>query len=216
VALIIIEPDFGTAVFVGTLSVAMLFVAGIRIRTVLPFALGGGGIAAYFMATHFRHVQDRLMVFLHPEMDPLGKGYQIRQSLLALGSGGVLGQGLGESRQKLFFLPLEHSDFIFAIIGEELGLVGSLLILGLFVGFVFAGIRIMRAAADDLGFLLAFGVVFFIGLQASLNIAVVTAALPTKGIPLPFVSFGGSSLVISMIGVGILLNVASQGRWGGP
>lgn len=216
VGLILVEPDFGTAVLVGTLAMGILFVAGIRLAHIIPIvAIGGTGVL-YMMVTHFQHVRDRLEIFLNPGMDPLGKGYQVRQSLMALGSGGLWGRGLGESKQKLFFLPLEHSDFIFAVVGEELGLLGTLLVLGLFVGFIYCGLKIMSSAPDLLGYLLAFGIVLLVGLQAGLNIAVVTAALPNKGLPLPFISFGGSSLVISMVAVGILLNVASQGNWSPP
>ena len=213
IGLILAEPDFGTAVLIGAITMGILFVAGIRLAHMVPIAALGGLSVLYIMMTRFQHVRDRLAVFMNPELDPLGKGYQVRQSLLALGSGGVMGQGLGESKQKLFFLPLEHSDFIFAIIGEELGLVGTLLVIGLFAAFVWYGLKVMSSAPDLLGYLVAFGVVTLVGVQAALNIAVVSAALPTKGMPLPFISFGGSSLLISMIAVGILLNVASQGRW---
>ncbi|MCZ6691031.1 MAG: putative lipid II flippase FtsW [Planctomycetota bacterium] len=208
--LILMEPDFGTAVLVGTLSVSVLFVAGIRLAHLIPLAAAGGVLGLYVMLTRFQHVRDRFATFLNPDLDPLGKGYQVRQSLLALGSGGLMGEGLGESRQKLFFLPLEHSDFIFAVIGEELGMIGTFLVIGLFVAFIYCGYRIMSAAPDSLGYVMAFGIVILVGLQAALNIAVVTAALPTKGMPLPFISFGGSSLLISLVAVGILLNIASQ------
>jgi len=214
--LIAIEPDLGTAALVGMAGGLLLLVAGIRLKHLALlaapaslFILAYGAYAVH--SGRFEHVRTRLSVFLDPDSDPMGKGYQIRQALIALGSGGPLGLGLGDSKQKLFFLPDDHTDFILAILGEELGLVGTLAILTLFLAFVLCGMRIALAAADREGFLLAFGLTTVIGLQAAMNMAVVTASMPTKGISLPFVSFGGSSLLAAMAAIGLLLNV-SAGR----
>jgi cell division protein FtsW len=208
--LILLEKDLGTFALVATTGGIMLLVAGMRIAHLAlmaaPLALG----AVAYAATRFQHVQTRLSVFMNPDADPQGKGYQIRQALIALGSGGPTGLGLGDSKQKLFFLPDDHTDFIFSILGEELGLVGTLAVTALFAAFVVFGFRIALNAKHREGFLVAVGVTTVIGLQAAFNIAVVTATVPTKGISLPFVSFGGSSLLCAMTGVGMLLNVAQQ------
>ncbi|RME82218.1 MAG: stage V sporulation protein E, partial [Planctomycetota bacterium] len=166
-------------------------------------------IVAYFK---FSHIKTRLLVFLYPEMDPTGKGHQIRQSLIALGSGGWMGLGLGESRQKLFFLPEDHTDFILAIIGEEFGFLGTLVVILLFLGILYYGRRIMNFASHMFGHLLAFGILFSFAFQGILNIAVVTASMPTKGISLPLISFGGSGMLSTMMAFGILLNISKARR----
>jgi cell division protein FtsW len=153
---------------------------------------------------------DRILAFLDPWRDPQGVGYQIIQSLLALGSGGIFGVGLGNSRQKLLYLPEAGNDFVFAIIGEEMGLVGCVAVIFLFALFVWFGMRVALRAPDLYGSLLAFGLTLTIGLQAAVNIAVVTCSAPTKGLSLPLVSSGGSSLAAVMLAVGLLLNVASH------
>ncbi len=211
VGLVALEPDLGTAALIGASGAIVLLVGGVRLAHAAVLALPAVAAAGLYAAARFTHVQTRLFVFLNPDADPLGKGYQIRQTLIALGSGGPLGFGLGDSKQKLFFLPEDHTDFILAILGEEMGFVGTLAIVALFAGFVVTGVRIALAAPDRRGFLLALGVTVLIGLQAAMNVAVVTASMPTKGISLPFVSFGGSSLLFAMTGVGLLLNVASGG-----
>lgn len=211
VGLVFAERDFGTPVFIAAVGALVLLVAGVRLTHAALVAVPSAGALGLYAATHFEHVRTRIEVFLHPEADPLGKGYQINQALIALGSGGLRGLGLGESRQKLFFLPDDHTDFILAIVGEELGLVGTLLVLALFAALVVYGVRVAWRAPDRAGFLLAFGVTTMIGLQAAMNIAVVTASMPTKGISLPFVSFGGSSLLIAASAVGVLLNIARAG-----
>jgi cell division protein FtsW len=208
IALLVKEPDYGTGAFVGMVGALMLLVAGVRLGHAALLGVPAIGAVALYAATHAEHVRTRIQVFLDPGADPLGKGFQINQALIALGSGGPLGFGLGESRQKLFFLPDDHTDFILAIVGEELGLFGTLLVAALFAAFVVYGIRIALRARDRLGFLVGFGVTTMIGLQAAMNIAVVTASMPTKGISLPFVSFGGSSLLIAASAVGVLLNIA--------
>jgi cell division protein FtsW len=186
----------------------VLLVAGVRLRHAAAIAAPGALVGVLVGLTR-AHAQKRLAGFLNPDADPLGINYQIHQALIALGSGGPTGLGLGDSKQKLFFLPDDHTDFILAIIGEELGLVGTLLVLALFAALVVFGVRIALRARDREGFLLALGVTATIGLQAAMNVAVVTASMPNKGISLPFVSFGGSSLVVAMTGVGVLLNIAS-------
>jgi len=210
VALVAVEPDLGTAALVAATGTLMLLVAGVRLTHAGLLALPAAAATALYAAARFTHVQTRLTVFMNPDADPMGKGYQIRQALIALGSGGPLGLGLGDSKQKLFFLPDDHTDFILAIVGEETGLVGTLAIVALFAALVVHGYRIALKAQDREGFLLAFGITTVIGLQAAMNIAVVTASMPTKGISLPFVSFGGSSLLVAMTEIGILLNVASR------
>ncbi len=157
----------------------------------------------------------RLQAWLHPERDPLGKGHQILQSLMALGSGSWTGTGLGRGQSKLYFLPEAHSDFIFPVLGEELGFLGACAVLLLYLALGFTGYRIMFRAKDRFGFLLAFTLTTYILLQAAMNLAVVTAAMPTKGIPLPFLSAGGSSVLFTMAGVGMLVSVA-RGSERGP
>jgi len=161
------------------------------------------------MAVPYRRA--RLFAFLEPERDPLGSGFQALQSLIAVGSGGLLGLGPGDSVQKLYFLPYPHSDFIFAIVAEELGMIGALLVVGLFGLLLWRGVRAGLRAPDPFGRYLAWGLTTVVVLQALINISVAVALLPTKGIPLPFLSYGGSSLVVSMTACGVLLNVSQHG-----
>lgn len=207
--LILLEPDLGTAVLLLVVAVTVALLAGLRITQVAPFAVLA--VPLFYHAVwmvRWRH--DRLLAFLDPWKYYKGVGYQLCQSLVALGTGGATGVGLGESRQKLGFLPEAVNDFILAIIGEEFGLIGTLVVLGLFVALVCLGMRVAARARDRLGFLIASGVTLTIGLQALLNLAVVTGSAPTKGISLPFVSFGGSALFFLMCSVGLLLSVARQ------
>ena len=165
-------------------------------------------LSAYVWMAQYR--RDRLLAFLHPEADPLGKGFHAMQSLIAVGTGGLTGLGLGEGKQKLFFLPYPYTDFIYAIVGEELGLVGCVAVLALF-GLVFArGVRAAVNAPDSFGRLLGIGLSVMIVAQALLNISVVLALVPTKGIPLPFLSYGGSALWADLLAVGILLNLSQH------
>ena len=150
------------------------------------------------------------MAFMHPDADPLKLNYHINQSLMSVGSGGILGRGYMEGRQKLFFLPEAHTDFIFAVIGEELGLIGACAVLVLFLVFLWRGLRACSKAPDSFGFNLALGITMLVCIQAFINMSVVLALVPTKGIPLPFVSYGGSSFVVMLTSVGILLNVSQQ------
>lgn len=207
--LIIMEPDFGTSAFIAILSLIMLVVGGTRIIYIFFTAIASVPfIYKLLFEVSFR--LDRLKAFLDPWKDPLGAGYHIIQSWIALGSGGLTGLGVGSSRQKLFFLPESSSDFIFTIIGEEFGFIGAMIIISLFVLLIWQGLKIIHAAKDIFGFFLGLGITVMFGLQAAINIAVVSGRMPTKGIPLPFISSGGSSLLFSMIGIGILVNIARQ------
>lgn len=209
--LILAQPDLGSALLVGLITVVMLFVAGARIvhlAGLLAAALPGLLVAIF--GEEYR--RRRLLAFLDPWADPQGAGFHIIQSLLALGSGGLVGVGLGNSRQKFFYLPERHTDFIFSILGEELGLLGTAAVLGLFALFAYRGFRIARRAPDRFGALLASGITMMVLIQAVLNIGVTTGVLPITGVPLPFLSFGGSSLLFTMISAGVLLNISQYAR----
>ena len=208
--LILKEPDFGTAIFVTVVSFILLMAGGTRIIYVI-FTLIASIPHIYQILNKIPTYQhNRLLAFLDPWKDPMGIGYQIIQSWIALGSGGIAGLGLGESRQKLFFLPMSDNDFIFSIIGEEFGFIGTTCIIIMFALFAWQGMRICKTAPDAFGFFLALGITASIALQAAINVAVVTGSMPTKGLPLPFISTGGSSILLSLLGVGILLNIARQ------
>lgn len=207
--LIYAEPDLGTAVILGLVVLAMLFMGGVRLFHLLSLVLASIPLL-YFAVFHVAYRRERILTFINPWADAQRIGYQIVQALLALGSGGFFGKGLGASRAKLFFLPEPYTDFIFSIIGEELGFLGASLIIFLFVIIAWRGLHIATRAPNQFGNLLAAGITFLITFQAVLNISIVTACLPTKGITLPFLSYGGSSLVFSLAGVGILLNISRQ------
>ena len=210
-ALIVVEPDLGTAFVIGLTVAALLFLGGVR----LAYLLGLAGICVplfLFLILSASYRKDRILAFLNPEVDPSGIGYQIRQSLIAVGSGGWTGLGLTQSKQKLHFLPEAHTDFVFAVLGEELGLLGSLVMVALFVLLFWRGVRIAFRADTGFGSLLAMGIVCMVVLQGMINMCVVVSLLPTKGIPLPFVSVGGSSMLAMMAGVGILLNISRRCR----
>lgn len=207
--LILAQPDFGTALLIAAMTFAMLYVAGIRVIHVLPGALASAPLVVYLVMKVPERIE-RILAFLNPWQDPQGAGYQVIQSLMALGSGGLFGIGLGNSRQKLLFLPEANNDFVFAIIGEELGLVGCTVVVLLFALLFWYGVRVARRAPDLFSSLLVFGLTLMIGIQAAVNIAVVTCSAPTKGLALPFVSAGGSSLLATMVAMGLILNVASK------
>jgi cell division protein FtsW len=210
-ALIVLEPDFGTAALVGGIGTLMVLTAGAPLLPVgVVGALATAGAATLIWHSPAR--ADRVLAFLNPWTHDGRAAYQVQHSLIALGSGGITGRGLGGGQQKIFFLPEPDTDFIFAITGEELGLIGALVVLAVFVVLVRQGMKISARARDPFGALLAFGVTVMIAIQALMHVAVVTASMPTKGIALPFVSSGGSSIVISLIGIGILLSVSAQGR----
>jgi len=208
-ALILLQNDLGTSIVVAVLAIAMFYAAGANLLQLLP-TLALGGLAAFVLATGSSFRRARLDAFLHPL--PAGcadaASYQICQGLISLGSGGLFGRGLGDSVQKAGYLPNPFTDSIFAITGEELGLVGCLFILGLFGLLAFRGLRVSRRAPDAFGALLACGLTSWLLAQAAINIGSVVDALPFTGVPLPFVSFGGSSLVTSLAAVGILLNIS--------
>jgi cell division protein FtsW len=203
------QPDFGAAMTLAGVAGIMLFAGGANI-----LHLGGTVVAAlpvvYIAVAHSAYRARRIFSFLDPWADPQGAGHQIIQSFLALGSGGIFGRGLGEGRQKLLFLPERHSDFIYAVIGEELGLFGTLGVVALFLIILWRGVRIALALKDPFGRMLALGITLLICLQGMINMAVVTGLLPTKGIALPLVSYGGSSLVITMGALGVLLNISKE------
>lgn len=206
-ALIILQPDFSTAVLVAATAVAMFFLAGADLfQLVVCFVVGSATFA--FLITRVPYRLARVVAFLDPLGDSYGSGYQVRQTLIALGSGGISGLGLGASRQKFGYLYASHTDGIFAILGEELGLVGCLVVMGLFTALAYRGFKIALEAPDSFGTILASGITCWLIFQALLNIAVVTATVPFTGIPLPFISFGGSSLAVSMAGIGLLLSVS--------
>ena len=209
--LVMLQPDMGTTLILGCIVMAVLFVAGTPLRhmgTLFVTAV----VSAFVLGMAAPYRRARMMSFLDPWNDAANTDYQVAQSIVGLADGGLTGVGVGASRAKWGFLPNAHTDFIFTIIGEEMGLIGSLLVLALFVGFVVLGIRTAVRAPDRFGMLLAAGVTAWIAGQAFINIGAVIGMLPVTGVPLPFVSFGGSSLVIVMGAVGILLNVARQGR----
>lgn len=205
--LILKEPDLGTALSIAGTVFVMFFVAGARVFHLGSLAaVGVVGVTAAVLMEPYR--LKRLIAFSDPWADPLDTGYHIIQSLYAIGSGGLFGVGLGRSREKFLYLPEPHTDFIFSILGEELGLIGTLTILTLFFLFAWRGLKIAMSAADVYGSVLATGLTTMILLQALMNIAVVTASMPVTGIPLPFLSFGGSALIFTLAGVGILLNIS--------
>jgi len=204
--LIFLEPDFGTSLLVLTVGMLILFVAGTRFLYLACFTFFG--LSAFTFAIFHDPVRmQRILAFLEPTKYARTFSFQLINAINAFIAGGAWGVGLGESTQKHFYLPEAHTDFIFAIIGEELGVVASVLIVLLFLSFFLCGLRISLKAHDLFGRLLAFGITMMISVQAMVNIAVVTGCLPTKGLPLPFISFGGSSMVMSLLEVGILINI---------
>ncbi|MBF0557595.1 MAG: putative lipid II flippase FtsW [Nitrospirae bacterium] len=208
------QPDFGAAMSLGLLTMAMLFLSGIRLRYLFSLGLLLLPVVAKLIMEPYRW--KRVTAFLDPWRDAQGSGFQLVQSFIALGSGGLTGVGLGEGRQKLFFLPEVHTDFIFSMIGEEVGFIGAALVAILFFIFFLKGISIARKAAEPFHFYLGYGLSMMVAIQAIFNFAVVTGMLPTKGLPLPFISYGGSSLIINMIAVGLLLNISGNQRLAVP
>ena len=208
-ALIMMEPDLGTAATLAATTLIMLFASGAKIGHFFLLAIPAvPAFIALVLAEPYR--LRRLMAFRDPWSDPLGAGFHIIQSLLALGSGGLFGLGLGRSRQKFWYLPEQHTDFIFAILGEELGFIGTFLVLVLFLLFAWRGLRIAMTAPDLFSSILSVGITAQIVLQAVVNIGVVSGTLPITGITLPLISYGGSSLLITLSAVGVLLNISRQ------
>jgi len=209
--LIMFQPDLGTALVVGGTAMTQIFVSGISIFYFLG-ALLIGILASFVLIITSTYRRDRLMTFLEQTHDPLGKSYHIRQVLLALGSGGLFGVGLGASRQKYLFLPEAATDSIFAVVAEEVGFIGALIILFLFVAFIIRGLKIANNAPDKFSQLLATGIVAWIGVQIFLNIGSMVALTPLTGVPLPFFSYGGSALTMVLVAAGILLNISKHGK----
>jgi cell division protein FtsW len=205
--LIMLQPDMGTAIAMGVMVLTLLFIGGVRIPHILSLTIP---LIPFIVKILFNagYRKKRLIAFIDPWSDPTGAGFQVIQSLLALGSGGLFGLGLGEGKQKLFFLPEPHTDFIYSLIGEELGFVGASLVIFLYLLILWRGVRIAIRIDDPFGRSLATGLTFMIGIQALINLGVVTGLLPPKGLPLPFVSFGGTALLMNMVGLGILLNIS--------
>jgi len=207
--LILLQPDLGTSVDIVLIAVAVLYVAGLSWK----WLAAGGAIAApmlLLLITQVSYRQARLLAFLNPGSDPQGAGFQLLQSLIAVGSGGFTGVGLMESKQKLFYLPEAHTDFIYAVICEELGFLGAIVVIALFVVYGWRGVRAAFSAPDAFGRLLALGITAMVLGQALINFAVVLGMVPTKGIPLPFISYGGSSLLVMLLATGVLLNISQQ------
>lgn len=209
VGLILAEPDLGTAVSVAMIAAMMVFAAGVNYRYVLGLALAALP-ALYLLIVTSDYRRRRVLAFLDPWSDPLDGGFQLIQSMIAVGTGGIFGRGLMGGVQKLFYLPEPHNDFIYAVIGEELGLLGATVVLACFCVIIWRGLRTSMRAPDRFGAFLAIGLTTMVAFQAFFNISVVLGLLPPKGIPLPFVSAGGSSLLINLIGMGMLLNVSQH------
>lgn len=209
VLLIVAQPDLGTSVDIVLIATAILFVAGLSWKWLVVGAAAALPML-YLLISHVSYRQARFMAFLNPDSDPLGSGFQLLQSLIAVGSGGFTGVGLMESKQKLFYLPEAHTDFIYAVICEELGFIGAILVITLFGIYAWRGLRAAFTAPDGFGRLLALGITAMVLSQALINFVVVLGMVPTKGIPLPFVSYGGSSLLVMLLATGVLLNISQQ------
>lgn len=210
-AVFILQPDFGATINLGILTIIMLILAGTRLRYVLSLTILALPVIIKLLMQPYR--LKRILAFLDPWSDPQGSGFQLIQSFIALGSGGLTGVGLGEGKQKLSFLPEIHTDFIFSLIGEELGFIGVIAVIILFLFIFIRGISIANRMETGFSYYLSYGLTLMIVLQALINFAVATGIVPTKGLPLPFISYGGSSLLVNMIAIGILLNI-SRGEKG--
>ena len=209
VALILAQPDLGTSVDIVLIAAAVLYVAGLSWKWIAA-GVAASVPALYLLISHVAYRQARFMAFLNPDVDPQGAGFQLLQSLIAVGSGGFTGVGLMESKQKLFYLPEAHTDFIYAVICEELGFIGAMVVIALFAIYGWRGLRAAFSAPDSFGRLLALGITAMVIFQALINFAVVLGMVPTKGIPLPFISYGGSSLLVMLLATGVLLNISQQ------
>src|SRR3989454_527155 len=208
-ALIVLQPDLGTAIACAAITACVMFVAGLDLRY-LGYAFVASLVPLYFLIFHVAYRRDRILAFLDPYSDPQRSGFHIIQSMIAVSTGGITGLGLMEGKQKLFYLPEPHTDFIFAVTAEELGLVGSFIVIALFAIFLWRGIRTSLHTQDMFGRLLSVGITSMVVVQAFINISVVLGLMPTKGIPLPFISYGGSSLFVTLACVGVLLNISKQ------
>ena len=208
--LIIQQPDFGSVVILSLITGLMVFIGGVRIKH-LMVAIGALAPIGMYLLMSAEYRWKRLLGFLDPWQYPADEGYQIVHSLMAFGTGGITGTGIGKGYQKLFYLPEPHTDFIFSVIGEELGLIGVLAIVGLYAWIIFRGIRIARNTTDYFGSFLAMGLTIGMGLQIVVNMCVAMSLLPTKGLTLPFMSYGGTSLLLNMASIGILMNISATG-----
>jgi len=207
--LVVIEPDLGSAVMLVATACVMIFAAGLSLRAIA--VVGGIGIVGFVAAVFAEpYRMQRIRAFLDPSADALGINFQLNQSLIAIGNGGITGVGLGQGQQKAFFLPAVHTDFIFSVIGEELGLIGTATLLVAFMILFWRGMRTAVGAPDRFGFYLALGITSLLVVQGLINMGVCLGLLPTKGLPLPFISYGGSSLLASMAGTGLLLNISQH------
>lgn len=209
IALIVKEPDLGTALVCAAVTALMLYLAGMKVKYLAMAGAAATPVLAY-MLLFVKFRRERLLAFLHPDADTLGTGYHMNQSLIAVGTGGVFGRGYMEGVEKLFYLPESHTDYIFANIAEELGLIGALIVVALFVVLAYRGMRAVLLSRDPFARLLAFGITTTILVQAFFNISVVLALVPTKGITLPFISYGGTSLFITLLSIGVLLNITRE------
>lgn len=205
--LVMLQPDLGTSVSIALCVAVMLYTAGVRVRYLGAMALAAVLLLVLVMKGY---QMERLMSFVDPDSDPLGAGYQVIQSKISVGAGGEMGRGLGEGQQKLFFLPYPYTDFIFSVIGEELGLIGTGALVVAFLLLLWRGLRVAARAPDLFGSYLAAGITMFLVMQALINMGVTLGMLPAKGLPLPFVSYGGSSLVAGLMASGLLLNISQH------
>ncbi|MBF0485745.1 MAG: putative lipid II flippase FtsW [Candidatus Omnitrophica bacterium] len=213
-ALIVKQPDLGNTVLVFVITLSMYFIAGGNWKYLLSMFLAAVPVLVILILKAPYRMR-RIVAFMDPWNDPQGIGFQLSQSQIALGSGGFWGVGLGKSEQKLFYLPAAHTDFIFSIIGEELGFLGAMAVVVLFVAFIWQGTRILKHTTDSFGYYLCFGILVMISIQVAVNVGVSIGALPTKGLPLPFISYGGSALIFNMVAVGLMLNVSRTQDLGG-
>jgi cell division protein FtsW len=209
IGLIVFQPDLGTAIACAAIAVCILFVAGLDMKY-LAYAFVASLLPLYFLIFHVAYRRDRILAFLDPYSDPQGRGFHIIQSLIAVSTGGLTGVGLMEGKEKLFYLPEPHTDFIFSVLGEELGLIGCVTVVLLFAVFLWRGMRTALRTQDLFGRFLAVGITSMVVVQALINVSVVLGLMPTKGIPLPLISYGGSSLFITLGCIGVLLNVTKQ------
>ena len=209
-ALVLAEPDFGTALAIAMIVAAMLFAAGLRLKYFATAWLWRRFPLVYWLVFHSTYRHNRVLAFLNPYADPLGKGFQIIQSFIAVGTGGITGVGLMEGKQKLFYLPEPQTDFIFAVVSEELGFIGAMALVVAFGIILWRGWRASAGCTCEFGRLLAIGLTVMVVGQALVNMSVVLGLLPTKGIPLPLISYGGSSLFVTLAAVGILLNISQD------
>lgn len=214
-ALLLMQPDFGSTVLLAGTTFILMFVAGVRALYLFGGLFGGLGAAALLIVTS-PYRMARVMTFIDPWRDPAGKGFQVIQSMLGLSNGSLMGQGLGNGKEKLFFLPEAHNDFIFAVIGEELGFVGVAAVIAAYIFFIYRGLKIswnaLQLRQDRFGFYMGSGISLILGLQAFINMAVVMGLLPTKGLTLPFISYGGSALTLNLFAIGILYSISKSNR----